>query len=98
MTPRGPLDSAAAPCDDRAIVSDHQHQHGSLGAAIGGGEECALCPICVLLQALSSTRPEATEHLRAAARELVQALQVVLEGHDHRRDRDPQRLQRIRVE
>lgn len=55
---------------------DHQWGHG-----IGGGTECVLCPICVLLQALTDARPEVTQHLLAAARELALALKAGLEAH-----------------
>lgn len=58
----------------------HAHDHGP-HARIGGGQECVLCPICVLLQALSTSRPEVMEHLAAAGRELGLALQAIVDGH-----------------
>lgn len=63
--------------DDRQT---HAHDHGP-HAQIGGGEECVLCPICVLLQALSTSRPEVMGHLAAAGRELALALQAIVDGH-----------------
>jgi len=49
---------------------------------VGEGAECRLCPICVLLQAVSATRPEVTGHLLAAGRELTSALKAALDGHE----------------
>ena len=48
---------------------DEHHIHGT-----GSSPECALCPVCVLLQAVTTTRPEVTGHLLAAGRELSLAL------------------------
>lgn len=86
-------------------VSDeqhHRHQHAHhatpAGGSIGGGQECVLCPVCVLLQALSASRPEVTEHLVAAGRELTRALTALLEAHAERSQHSQQRLQRIQVE
>lgn len=59
------------------------HGHGPTGAApggIGGGPECTLCPVCVLLQAMTTARPETTTHLLAAGRELTLALKAALEA------------------
>lgn len=53
---------------------DPAHHH------VGGQTECLACPICVVLQALSSTRPEVVEHLVAAGRELTLALRAVTES------------------
>jgi hypothetical protein len=56
------------------------HEHRGLpGSGIGGGPECTLCPVCVLLQAVTSVRPEVTQHLLNAGRELTLALTAVLE-------------------
>ena len=56
------------------------HEHGAIPAhGIGGGPECTLCPLCVLYQALSSVRPEVTQHLLNAGRELTLALTAMLE-------------------
>lgn len=57
-----------------------------------------LCPVCVLLQAVSATRPEVTEHLLAAGRELTRALTVLVDAHAERSDATGERLQRIRVD
>ena len=88
--------------DDRADARDEgaaqgQHVHG-----FGGGPECTLCPVCVLLQALGSTRPDVTSHLMRAARELTLALKAAVEGQVEALDRaqaaTTQRLQRIRID
>lgn len=89
----------------------HRHDHGALPrAGIGGGPECTLCPICVLLQAMTSVRPEVTQHLLNAGRELALALTAVLEtqaeayGHASSRHRERTestarpRVQRIEVD
>lgn len=82
------------------------HEHGGLpGSGIGGGPECTLCPVCVLLQALTSVRPEVTQHLLNAGRELTLALTAVLEtqaeaySHASMRQRDrTESAARARVE
>lgn len=61
-------------------MTEEAHHHGGRGG-IGGGQECTLCPICALLQAVESTRPEVMAHLYAAARELATALKMVAETH-----------------
>jgi hypothetical protein len=78
----------------------HQHAHHDLptGGSAGGGQECVLCPVCVLLQALSTSRPAATRCSVTSGRELTRALTAVLEGHAERSERSQQRLQRIQVE
>ena len=74
-----------------------QHVHG-----FGGSPECTLCPVCVLLQALGSTRPDVVQHLMGAARELALALKAAVEGQVEALDRAEaaaaQRLQRIRID
>lgn len=72
---------------------DHQHLHG-----IGGSPECVLCPVCVFLQALTSTRPEVTEHLLAAGRELTLALKAVVDAQVAAQGKAEERIQRIRVD
>ncbi len=83
-------------------MSDDQqpppHQHPPFGGAIGGGPECLVCPVCVLLQALTSTRPEVTEHLLGAAKELTLALQAVVEAQAKAYDQAGERLERIEVD
>jgi hypothetical protein len=76
---------------------------GGMGGTggIGGGQECTLCPVCALLQAVDSTRPEVLAHLYAAGRELATALRLVAETHlaqsEEAADRAPTsgRLRRI---
>ena len=55
-------------------MSDH-HTHG-----VGASPECALCPVCVLLQAFSTAQPEVTGHLLAAGRELSMAMAKAFEA------------------
>lgn len=58
-----------------------RHEHGPFASSgIGGGPECTLCPVCVLFQALTSVRPEVTQHLLNAGRELTLALTAMLEN------------------
>ena len=54
---------------------DEHHLHGT-----GSSPECALCPVCVLLQAVTTSRPEVTTHLLAAGRELSLALAAAFEA------------------
>lgn len=72
----------------------HTHDHPP-AAGIGGSDECLLCPVCVLLQAVTSLRPEVTRHLLAAGRELTQALQALLESEAASQRQPAERLQRI---
>lgn len=77
----------------------HGHAHGP---PIGGGTECLLCPVCVVLQALTEARPEVTQHLLAAARELALALKAGFESQAEAADRASakvgSRLERIDVD
>ena len=63
---------------DETPPSPGEHAHG-LPGGLGGSQECLLCPVCVFLQAMSQARPEVTQHLLAAARELTLALRAVVE-------------------
>lgn len=81
-------------------MDDQQHSHGPEGFAghgIGGGPECTLCPVCVFLQAVSSVRPEVTQHMLNAGRELVLALTAALEAqaeaYDHASTRQRERTE-----
>jgi hypothetical protein len=79
-------------------MDSQEHAHTS---AVGGSPECLLCPVCVLLQAASTSRPEVTQHLVAAGRELTLALKATLDAHAeaHERHADQgDRLQRIRID
>jgi hypothetical protein len=60
---------------------DEQDEDGRHRHRIGGSPECQLCPVCVVLQAVGTSRPDVTAHLLAAARELALALKAVAEGH-----------------
>jgi hypothetical protein len=50
--------------------------------------------VCVLLQALTSSRPEVTEHLLAAAKEFTLALQAVVQAQAKAYDDAGDRLKR----
>lgn len=63
-------------------MPDDTHRHGSTG----GSSECLVCPVCVLLQALTTSRPEVTHHLVAAGRELTLALKAALDDHAEAHD------------
>lgn len=69
---------------------------------VGGSPECQLCPVCVLLQALGSSRPDVTRHLLAAAREVALAVKAVAEGRMESYDRAHgtvrERLERIVID
>lgn len=73
-----------------------EQPHG--GAGVGESSECALCPVCVLLQAVTATRPEVTEHLLAAGREITLAVKAALDGHVTAHDRADERLRRINID
>lgn len=79
-------------------MSEQQHSDHRADGGIGGGQECLLCPVCVLLQALHSTKPEVTRHLLAAGRELTLALQALLEQHIEAAGEPDTSLERIDVE
>lgn len=84
---------------DRSDADEDQAQHVH---GFGGSPECQLCPVCVVLQALGTSRPDVTAHLLAAARELALALKVVAEGHVEASDRAQavmnDRLTRIHID
>jgi hypothetical protein len=87
------------PDDEHTGTGGHagsRHQQGAAG--FGGGPECTLCPLCVFLQALTSTRPEVTRHLLAAGRELTLALGAALEQQAEAGGRARERLQHIRID
>ena len=65
----------ARPDADPTDGTPHGASHAS---GPGASPECAFCPVCVLLQAMTTTRPEVTGHLLAAGRELSLALAAVL--------------------
>ena len=73
------------------------HHHG-----FGGSPECQLCPICVVLQAVGTSRPEVTAHLLSAAREVALAAKTMAEGNAEATDRASaamsDRLRRIDID
>lgn len=82
------------------MSEQHQGEHHHLPpteGGFGGGQECVLCPVCVLLQAVNSARPEVMRHLLAAGRELTMALQAFLDEQAKAHGEDPG-IERIDVE
>lgn len=49
-------------------------------SGVGASPECRLCPVCALLQGLSTAKPEVTQHLLAAARELTLAFKAIVDA------------------
>ena len=56
-----------------------------------------MCPVCVFLQAVSTVRPEVTQHLLNAGRELALALTAAIEAqaeaYDHASTRQRERTE-----
>lgn len=75
-------------------MPEEAHGHGHQGAS----PECLVCPICVLLQALTTSRPEVTRHLVAAGRELTLAMKAAFDDHVQGHERADARLQRINID
>lgn len=75
-------------------MREDDHRHGS----IGGSSECLVCPVCVLLQAVTTSRPEVTHHLVAAGRELTLALKAALDDHVDSHGRAGDGLRRITID
>ncbi len=80
----------------------HERAEGAHSHGVGGSPECQLCPVCVLLQAVGSARPDVTAHLLAAARELAMAVKTVVDGQveatDHAQAVMNDRLTRIDID
>lgn len=75
-------------------MPEEAHRH----SRPGDSPECLLCPVCVLLQALTTARPEVTQHLAAAGRELTLALKAALDDHADAHDGARERLRRIKID
>lgn len=75
------------------MPEDAQQHHGPEGR-----QECLICPLCVVLQALSTARPEVTRHLVAASRELSLALKAILDDHTEAPERPDGQLRRIKID
>lgn len=97
--PRGLVDDDAdgARGSDAPPTRDGEHEDGT-----GGGghhvDACGVCPICVGLRALGTSRPELAGHLAEAARQLTLAVRAVVDAAapsdgagDPPRSRDPGR-------
>lgn len=59
----------AARYSDLFAAADHEH-----------APNCAYCPICATIGVLRTTHPEVLEHLATAARELILAAGLMLDG------------------
>lgn len=75
------------------VAEDSRSQTG-----IGGSPECALCPVCVVLQAVTTAHPEVTSHLLAAGRELTLAVKAVLDEHAQAHEGARNGLRRINID
>lgn len=92
------MDKQTPPPDGPPGAQGHTHE---LPGGIGASQECLLCPVCVFLQAMTQTRPEVTQHLLAAARELTLALRAVVESQVAAHERaagPPGGFQRINID
>lgn len=92
------MDKQTPPPDGPPDPQGHAHE---LPGGIGASQECLLCPVCVFLQAMTQTRPEVTQHLLAAARELTLALRAVVESQVAAHERaagPPGGFQRITID
>jgi hypothetical protein len=92
----------AAPVD--AADPGPQPERGDDAApATGHGVVCTvgLCPICTLVAAFGEARPEMTEHLLVAGREVLLALKVLIDARlqaDDAAGSSPTGLHRIQVD
>ena len=75
-------------------MPEQTHRHGE----VGGSPECRICPVCVLLQALTTSRPDVTRHLVAAGRELTMALTAILDDHAEGTEDADEGLRRINID
>lgn len=95
--PPGQPDGQPSDADGVDAPAGPGHTHG-----FGGSPECTLCPICVVLQALGTTRPDVTQHLLSAARSVALAVKTAAEGQVEASDRAQavmgDRLTRIRID
>ena len=69
--------------------------------AAHGDQPCRSCPVCMLIEAVGSSRPEVAGHLRAAGRELSLAMRAALEAMPEdpdASDRPDGRLRRINLD
>ncbi len=81
----GPLAEEAA----RLVEAIGEWARGAVGdgplAAVGGGAECQICPLCQLIGLVRRTQPETYAHLVDAATSMAAALRSVVDQHDHSR-------------
>jgi hypothetical protein len=98
--PSEPVERATAPKEDGP--SDRERDDGTERAA-SRGVVCTvgLCPICTLVAAFGEARPELTEHLLLAGREVLLALKVLIDARlqaDDASGSSPTGLQHIEVD
>ncbi|HZG95975.1 MAG TPA: hypothetical protein VEZ46_14810 [Mycobacteriales bacterium] len=77
MSQAGPLAEEATRL--LGAVEDWWRERADAGAP---RTECTACPLCQLLAAVRTARPEAFEHAADAAGSLVLALRSLLDAHD----------------
>lgn len=73
----------------------------SLGAErlATGAPECQLCPVCLLVRAVRTTRPETVEHLLDAVNSVSAALRAAINDHSqHWASRAAEPVQHIVVD
>jgi hypothetical protein len=94
--PAGSVGEEAARLLEALEAWVRQHGAGSIAARVAtGSPECCLCPLCHLLGALRTARPETFEHLLDASGSLAAALRSALDAHES--DRRRSRVQRVDI-
>ena len=80
--PRPPRASGPEPSPAAPAASPPTPSHGAV-CSIG------MCPICTLVTAFGDVRPELTEHLLLAGREILLALKVLIDARLQSEDAPP---------
>jgi len=58
----------------------------------------AFCPICTVVTAIGEARPELTEHLLVASRELLLAFRAIIDARLEGMPERPAKLERLSIE
>jgi hypothetical protein len=74
--------------EDERATRGGPHDGAADGAGDGRGHMpageagvCGICPVCAVLATVTAARPEITQHLLTAARELVAAMSAALDAY-----------------
>ena len=97
--PSRPAERASAPEDEGP--SDPERDDSERAASHGVVCTVGLCPICTLVVAFGEARPELTEHLLLAGREVLLALKVLIDARLQDEDASgssPTGLEHIKVD